>query len=121
VVPRKYMLGGINFNGIASFETYQGKFDGFELTPGVIAVDYEGLQLQREFYSPVYETSKDREERIPDYRSTLYWTPEVKTDKTGQASLQFYTSDLPGKFLVVIQGFNDSGEAVSARGSFTVQ
>jgi hypothetical protein len=121
VIPRRYMLGGINYKGIASFETYHGKFDGFELTPGLISVDYDGLQLQREFYSPVYETTNQKQERVPDYRSTLYWNPDVSTNNTGQASLQFYTSDLPGKFLVVLQGFNTRGEPVYSTGSFTVE
>ena len=121
VVPIRYTIGGINYNGIASFETYQGKFDGFELAPGIIAVDYEGLQLQREFYSPVYENRSDREKRIPDTRTTLYWAPDVLTDKTGMGSLQFYTSDQQGKFLVLLQGFNARGEPISAASSFIVE
>ena len=121
VVTMKYQLGGMQFNGIASFETYQEKFDGFELTPGIIAVDYEGLQLQREFYSPVYENRIDREKRIPDTRSTLYWAPDVSTDKTEMGSLQFYTSDQRGNFLIVLQGFNAGGEPVSAVQSFVVE
>jgi hypothetical protein len=118
VVPRRYLLGGMNFKGVASFETYQGKFDGFELTPGLIAVDYEGLQLQREFYSPSYAEESDRLKRIPDMRSTLYWTPHVET---GNGKLQFYTSDQSGQFIVVLQGLTQDGKPVSATHSFTVK
>jgi hypothetical protein len=121
VVPRRYQVGGINFKGVASFETYQAKFDGFDLTPGVIAVDYEGLQLQREFYSPVYETDADRQRRLPDFRSTLYWQPDVSTDTTGQRTIEFYTSDQPGKFVVVLQGFDATGKPVSTTSSFIVK
>ncbi len=121
VVPRRYQIGGINFKGIASFETYQAKFDGFELTPGAIAVDYEGLQLQREFYSPVYDSDADRQRRIPDFRSTLYWQPDVSTDTKGHRTIQFYTSDQPGKFLVVLQGFDATGKPVSTTSSFIVK
>jgi len=121
VIPRRYMLGGISYKGIASFETYHGKFDGFELAQGLISIDYDGLQLQREFYSPVYETKTQKQQRIPDYRSTLYWNPDVPANNTGQESLQFYTSDLPGKFLIVMQGFNARGEPVYSTGSFTVE
>ena len=120
VVPRRYLIGGMRFNGIASFETNQDKFDGFELTPGLVSVDYEGLQLQREFYSPVYETTDQKEKRIPDYRSTLYWIPDVPTDQSGRAAIQFYTSDLAGRFLVILQGFNANGQPISTSGSFTV-
>ncbi|MGZ8558326.1 MAG: hypothetical protein ACXWWC_08335, partial [Chitinophagaceae bacterium] len=121
VVTLKYQLGGVLFNGIASFETYNEKFDGFELDPAIIAVDYEGLQLQREFYSPEYENNFDRENRMPDTRSTLYWTPHVSTDKSGKGSLQFNTSDLGGNFFIVLQGFNANGEPVSASQSFIVE
>ena len=122
VIPTRYQVGGVNFKGIASFETQQGKFDGFELTPpGVIAIDYEGLQLQREFYSPVYENSKEREKRIPDFRSTLHWTPNVQTDNAGKGFARFFTSDQAGKFLTVLQGFNKSGEPVSTLNYFEVK
>lgn len=121
VVPRRYQIGGINFKGIASFETYQAKFDGFELSPGIVAVDYEGLQLKREFYSPVYENNSDRQKRIPDFRTTLYWKPDASTDMAGKGTLQFYTSDQQGNFLVVLQGFNAAGEPVSATSTFMVK
>jgi hypothetical protein len=121
VVPQKYMMGGNVFNGILSLESYSGKFDGFEMLPGVVAIDYEGLQMQREFYSPDYETNAMRLRRIPDFRSTLYWTPQVSTDKNGKAFMQFYTSDIGGKFKVVLQGFNVKGEAVTATTNFEVE
>lgn len=121
VIPRRYILRGVYFKGIVSFETYNGKFDGFEMTPGLVAVDYEGLQLQREFYSPVYETDAERQRRIPDFRNTLYWTPDVLPGKDGQAAVQFYTSDIKGKFVIILQGFNSKGEPVSATSSFTTE
>ena len=104
VVPRKYLVGGANFKSIASFETYNGKFDGFELTPGLVAIDYDGLQLQREFYSPRYGQESEKQKRIPDFRSTLYWNPNVPIDESGNASMQFYTSDKKRRFLNCFTG-----------------
>ena len=98
-----------------------GKFDGFEMIPGLVAIDYEGLQLQREFYSPAYESINEKEKRIPDFRTTLYWTADVRAEMTGNSHLKFFTSDLQGKYLVVLQGLNGNGEAVSATHSFTVE
>jgi len=91
------------------------------MTPGLVAVDYEGLQLQREFYSPAYESVIEKERRVPDFRTTLYWTADVRADITGNSNLKFFTSDLQGKYLVVLQGLNGNGEAVSATHSFTVE
>ena len=47
--------------------------------------------------------------------------PDVRADMTGNSHLKFFTSDLPGKYLVVLQGLNGNGEAVSATHSFTVE
>jgi hypothetical protein len=113
VLRDRYVMGHSIFNGIASFTSYEGVFDGYELNPNLIAVDYAGLQLKRNFYSPAYETKEQLEKRIPDFRSTLFWTPDITINKNGSASLQFYSSDLPGKYLVLVQGMNEKGDFIA--------
>ena len=83
-------------------------------------MDYEGLQLQREFYSPSYDDNSERAKRIPDLRSTLYWLAETPSGSTGNISVQFFTSDMQGRFMVVLQGLNGKGEPVAVTHSFTV-
>jgi len=39
----------------------------------------------------------------------LYWAPDILTDKTGKKELHFYTSDLSGKYAIVIQGISQNG------------
>ena len=56
VIPGGYFIGNASFKGVASFVTYEGDFKGLELSKDLISINYEGLQLQREFYSPKYET-----------------------------------------------------------------
>ena len=82
---------------------------GFSLNPRVLLVDYEGIQVKREFYSPQYPTDKDLQNRLPDLRRLLYWAPDIKTGITGKTSLSFYTSDLPGKYAITVEGMNDKG------------
>lgn len=120
VVPRRFVYRSRYFHGIASFETYTGKFDGFELDPALVAIDYEGLQLQREFYSPKYD-SNSSESRLPDFRTTLYWNPTLLINETGKASLRFFSSDQKGKFVVVIEGLTRKGNPVFATTSFSVE
>jgi hypothetical protein len=57
--------------------------------------------------------------RKPDYRNVLYWSPDIKT-KTGKKHISFYTSDLPGKYVVLIQGISDTGIVGVATESFSV-
>jgi hypothetical protein len=113
VIRSRYVLGHSMFNGIASFSSYEGTFDGYDLNPNLVAIDYAGLQLQRNFYSPAYETKEQLERRIPDFRTTLFWTPAVVTDKTGSASIEFYSSDLTGKYMIVVQGMDKEGNFIA--------
>jgi len=120
VVNRKYYLGPLIANGIVSLTTYKGDLEGFQLDPNAVVLEYEGLQLQREFYSPVYETADQANSRMPDFRNLLYWSPDIKTDSYGQKQLHFYSSDQQGKYVVVIQGITANGKAGSQAFTFDV-
>ncbi len=114
VMPHKYYLGPLTLNGIVSYTTYKGDLDGVQLDPASLVLEYDGLQLEREFYYPKYDNLVAVNSRLPDFRDVLYWSPDVKTDgKTGKTAASFYTSDLPGTYAVVIQGITATGKTGS--------
>ncbi|MFT3676166.1 MAG: hypothetical protein QM781_09735 [Chitinophagaceae bacterium] len=121
VVTRRYVLGAAAFAGIISFETYKGKFDAFDLDPSVIMVDYEGLQLRREFYAPDYAKAGATGNRLPDMRTTLQWIPSQVIPASGKSEIQFYTSDQKGRFVAVLEGLSDSGQVIMAAREFVVE
>jgi hypothetical protein len=51
--------------------------------------------------------------RIPDFRSTLYWNPLMKTDKNGKGTISFYTSDDIGPIEIKITGMTLDGRPFS--------
>ncbi|MDQ6813150.1 MAG: hypothetical protein M3040_05405, partial [Bacteroidota bacterium] len=112
-VQERYYLGPATFTGIASFSTYNGDLEGFRLDTASTVMDYDALQITREFYSPVYQTPLEYASRLPDFRSLLYWSPNIKTDPSGKKEISFYTSDVPGKYAVVLQGISTQGKAGS--------
>lgn len=119
VVNRTYYLGQLTLPGIVSYSTYTGDMAGFPLPQRVLSLDYDGLQVQREFYSPKYEaTSRNR---VPDHRSLLHWQPVLRTEKDQTATVEFYTSDLTGEFEIVVQGISSDGEVGAIRQPFTVK
>lgn len=121
VIPEKYINGEYTFEGIVSFTTYHGELQDFKLNPKTVKLDYEGLQMKREFFSPVYETPEQSASRVPDFRNVLYWSPDVQTDKSGAARLSFFTSDIKGKYVAVLQGIDGNGNAGSYTFSFEVE
>jgi hypothetical protein len=120
VLTRKMYHGVIAMPGIVSYTTYSGDLSDFTLDPKCVVLDYEGLQLQREFYTPKYETAKQRDTRLPDQRNLLHWAPTVITGKDGKQRVEFYSSDLTGTFLVVIEGLTKNGLAGSGSSTFQV-
>lgn len=62
----------------------------------------------RQFYTPKY-TSPDQETVFPDLRQTIYWNPDVITNKNGEARLSFYTSESKGSYLIIVQGTDLKG------------
>ncbi len=121
VVSTKYIYGPAIFNGVLNFTTYSGLSTNIELDPRAVVLDYEGLQLQRKFYSPVYDSAQQTDSSIPDFRNVLYWNPKADTDPLGQNKLTFYTSDKPGQYIVIIEGIAQGGEAGSKSFIFEVR
>jgi len=45
----------------------------------------------------------------PDLRSTIYWNPEIKTGKDGNASFDYYNADGTSTYKVTVEGIDDNG------------
>jgi hypothetical protein len=121
VVKRNYYNGPIKLNGVVSYTSYQGDLGATLVGPEAVSINYDGLQLQREFYSPRYETQKQIDSRMPDRRYQLYWNPLLKTGPDGKALIEFYTSDVQGTFALDIQTLDTKGNAGYLRKTFTVK
>jgi hypothetical protein len=109
LMNREYAVGYQYFNGVVNVTTYQGDLNGIRLNTNPIVLDYPGIPEQREFFSPKYETEDQINSRMPDYRTLLYWSPRILTDKQNKTTLDFCTSDLPGQYAAVIMGLSESG------------
>jgi hypothetical protein len=119
IVARRYYLGGLSFPGIISLQTYHGNFEGFELPPGLLVTDYEGLQVWREFSTPSYPSTTNN--RKPDLRRLLYWQPDGVTTAGKGTSFRTFSADLPGRYAIIIQGIDKEGRAGSTIRYITVQ
>ncbi len=121
VLPERVFNGAAAFEGLVNLTTYKGDMSSFELNPKAVLLDYEGLQLQRQFYSPVYDSTDEKTSRLPDFRNALYWNPDLTTAPDGKVSTSYFTSDMPGKYIGVLQGISNNGRTGSAYFSFEVK
>jgi hypothetical protein len=69
-----------------------------------------GYTPVREFYQIRYD-NKIEDYQATDFRSTLYWNPRLRLDKTHRKmNFVFYNNDISNKFRVVVEGMNQDGK-----------
>jgi hypothetical protein len=86
----------------------------------VLSFEFPGYYRAREFYSPVYDVPGPHHSR-QDYRTTLFWDPEISIDGDGRAKVSFFTSDKSSAFRVIVEGVTGTGIPVYASGEFRVE
>jgi len=84
--------------GVASYNNY---------APGVVVVNQKGFSIARDFYSPKYDSQTSGTKA--DYRSTIFWAPQVVAGEGGKAKFDFYNADETGTYRVVIEGIDAEG------------
>ena len=63
-----------------------------------------GYQKPAEFYSPKYETDRQRNAPERDLRTTIYWNPSVRSDKPEFVVLEFYSADESPAYTIHLEG-----------------
>ena len=114
VIPRRYIFGSFLFNGIINWKSRTPSLTDYHLAGNALVQEYEGLLPERTFYAPVYDSAEKMASRLPDYRQLLLWNPAVQLTGSHKVSLDFYTSDIPGKYIIVAEGLSQKGVAGSA-------
>jgi len=105
------MLGVRGANGAISITTRKGGEDGRKPLNYTVFTPL-GYQKPVEFYSPTYETLEDKNLNIPDFRTTIFWKPDVVIFDAGEAGFEFYTSDFSTTYSVVIEGLTTDGRII---------
>ncbi|WP_017731187.1 TonB-dependent receptor plug domain-containing protein [Nafulsella turpanensis] len=88
--------------------------------PGIINFKHPGYYLAREFYTPNYHKD-DPSHAKPDFRSTLYWNPDIFIDEDGEAEIKFFTSDEKEEYILLIEGITADGRFITGEKSFQVK
>ena len=79
-----------------------------------------GYYQARTFYSPKYNVPQP-EYNKPDLRTTIYWDPNVVTDKDGNATISFFNADSKAIIKVDVEGLSEQGFPLVGKESFNVK
>jgi TonB-dependent SusC/RagA subfamily outer membrane receptor len=105
------MYGVAGGNGVLVITTKRTRQPDAKDIPsiGVLPLTLTGFYKARQFYSPKYNTPAALNSKQRDLRSTIYWKPEIKTDKDGNAGFDFYNADGAGTYKITVEGIDKDG------------
>ena len=121
VVKTPYLFGDLILHGIVNIITRKGNFAELEIPSYATILNYSVTVKVPQFSAPEYYEDSVKYGHNPDFRNTLLWDPSVKTGNEGETSLEFWSSDLPGTYLITITGITPSGEIISCDKSFRIR
>ncbi|MDP9046819.1 MAG: carboxypeptidase-like regulatory domain-containing protein, partial [Bacteroidota bacterium] len=79
----------------------------YNTVDGLVTYVFKGFYKARKFYAPKYDVKNNG--AVTGDRKTIYWNPDVITDKNGRSAFEFYNAGSPGTYRVVVEGIDDNG------------
>ncbi|WP_028889419.1 hypothetical protein [Tenacibaculum ovolyticum] len=112
IINNKYFYGSGIYQGIVIIDTYQRSY-----LPNQKQLKEFNILKPQPKKKYFFQKHKRENERIPDYRTQLYWNPNIDLSTK---EITFYTSDVSGEFEIEIEGFTQKGKPISLRKTFFV-
>ncbi|MEM7186144.1 MAG: hypothetical protein AAF466_05755 [Bacteroidota bacterium] len=114
VVRNAYRFGGTDYQGVVLLETKTG---GYAYPPNSYTLQLSPVNCEqrKDYFQQGYDSAgRETDHRIPDFRTQLYWNPEIVLTK-GEERFSFFTSDATGLYEIALEGFTNDGQPVSLR------
>ena len=86
-----------------------------------IKQEIEGFYTARVFYSPNLEKPNLELDKKAAVRNTIYWNPYLHPDKTGNASVNYFNTNVETKVKVALEGITGSGIPVVKSIYYTIK
>ena len=77
-------------------------------TSRLTQVSVPGVSVPEVFTTSDYRTG-DEKGAAPRRRATIYWNPNVRTNRKGRAKISFYNSDDARNLQICVEGISDEG------------
>jgi hypothetical protein len=120
-VRDQFVIGGKEYLGMVVIETVAGNYyDQWQDNTHGIKQVLDAPRPPKNYFKPDYAgENKAKKRRIPDFRRELLWVPDFKIDGKEQG-LECYTSDIPGDYEIILEGFTSYGKPISITKDFKV-
>jgi hypothetical protein len=116
VLSRPWAFGSLQFSGIVGIFTMKHQIPSHPTTRII-----QGSPHQTKVrFDPDPHAGRTRS-NIPDYREALYWEPSISLQRGHSVELEFTSSDLPGSYVISMEGMTECGIPFSKTTTITVE
>ena len=121
VIDKTYYYRDFTFGGIVDIHTKTGEFNTVKALPEMIRVIYPlGAKAETTHLTPDYANSQPSV-NIPDLRYLICWQPDLTINVNGEATVEFYTGDIEGEYVITCAGISNDGKILHCESEITVE
>ncbi|NOZ34446.1 MAG: hypothetical protein GXO80_04005 [Chlorobi bacterium] len=119
VINDVYVLGRQLYPGIIMITTKTDDFAGLEFSDSDIFIKYNTLHenFNKEFPNFINHQLIN----VPDFRTTLYWNPNIMFHNRKTVHISFTSSDRKGMYKIIIKGYDKFGNLYKGEKDFEVE
>ncbi len=117
------VFGARGYFGVVSILTKNGgkiEYSKMAASDNAAIQQRTGYYTAREFFAPKYDVAI-ADHAHPDFRSTLHWQPNVRTNSNGKATLTYWNTDAITNIHIVAQGVSGQGRVGVAKMEYVVK
>jgi hypothetical protein len=115
IIRIPYYHHGEIFDGLIALTTKIGDLTMLKLPKSVSIIEIEGTQRDT-----IFPSEKIKDSRFPNFRTQLLWEPNLRVKAGSRQKLTFRTSEMTGKYLIEVKGFDHDGNEVYQSKAFQV-
>ena len=112
-----YLKGSVPFGGILAIHSRKGDMAGIDLPPDSYFFDYQAYHTKL----PPINPHPVLEQREPDTRNTLLWSPDLLLQQGKPLEVPFLAPKEPGNYVVLVRAVSPGGEVIAASAEFSVE
>jgi len=121
VVNLNYYLEDEELGRVLCFYTREGNMAEMDFDSRIFRQAHQGYLNGFQYGGPDYSIEEQKQARLVDYRNVLYFNGCNDVKAHSRLGIDFFTSDEPTDYTIVVSGANFNGEIVTTRKHFQVK
>jgi len=113
ILNYQWVYGNMQFPGILAIFTENEFYREISLPEPSVILENKGFLPRSGFPEFNHTKEPDLFSKEPDFRQLLFWEPDIVLKKGQKHKARFHTSDLTGKYMIIVKGITADGDILN--------